>query len=453
MLANAGHVHPDFVAALAASIALVALFMLRPRAHRLILLTAQMASRPFKRVGIALRRLGHEMSERNRAVLLAQARTETGEFLEQEFRSVDESVRRDLEGFPELNRTLLAQAVAIEEAHRRSGGVPPPPAEWGHVLSVLTQTQPPGKRAIQRLWRNLRKDAARAQSKALTDYRKACEQRHRLLASLRPSLEQLRVTLGRVDQNLVMLRERASAIDHYMHHYNAIVAREETTERELVSSALVQFLTAVLLTTLVGTGYVAQFWLLTAPFAAGPATGIVATLAFGMLVTGALAGFVMTEALGLSSLTAVFDRMSRNVRRQIALGAGMVSTLLVLIEAASVFWGPATTGALGGWGRGETALCVAVLPVALVFAALPLESLIYGVRIFAGLLSETAIGFLAALSGGAARLIRQGALALIVLYDALIFVPLAISAWRQRGARLREDSAHRRARDTQAADR
>ncbi len=453
MLANIGHAHPDLVVALAASIGLAALFVLRPRIHRLILMIAQMASRPFKRAGAALRHLAHDMNERNRAILLAQARRETGEFLEQEFRSVDESVRRDLEGFPELNRALLAQTRAIEEDHRRSGGIPPPPAEWGHVLSVLTHAQPPGKPSVQRLWRRLRKDAARAQSKAIADYHRACAQRHKLLASLRPSLEQLRETLDRVDQNLVMLRERASAIDHYMHRYDAIVAREEATERKLVSSVLVQFLTAVLLTTLVATGYVAQFWLLTAPFASGPATGVVATLAFGLLVAGALAGFVMTEALGLSSLTALFDRMSRKARRNTALGAATVSTLLMLIEAASVLWGPSTTGVLQGWGRGETAFCVAVLPVALAFLALPLESLIYGLRIFAGLLSEIMIRFLAALSGGVARLIRQGALAFIVLYDALIFVPLAISAWRQRGGPLPKGRSRRRAQDTQTADR
>ncbi|MHB1951792.1 MAG: hypothetical protein ACYCQK_10000 [Acidiferrobacteraceae bacterium] len=450
MLPNLWYAHPGLVAVAAAVVAFVALFLARPRVHRLILSLGQGAAWPFQRARVALVRLARGMRERNRTVLLAQARRETGAFLEKEFRSVDESVRRDLGGFPELNRVLLERAAIIEASHHQGSELPPPPAEWGRIMSVLTLTQPPGETATQRRWRRVRRDAARAQSRALAHYRKASEERQRLLASLRPSLDALRGTLADVDRHLVLLRERAVAIDQYMHRYLAIAARKDATEKELVSSVLVQFLTATALTALAAAGYLAQVWLLAASFA--PASSTVATgLAFGLVVAGALAGFVMTEAFGFSSLVLLFDDAAPAVRRKIGLTAAAAGVLLMLAEVAGALWDPGSTSGLRGWGREELALCIALLPIALAFSAIPLESLIYGARILLGRVLETVVRLLATLCGGIARLCRHAALAGIVLYDALIVVPLAVSAWRRRNVPVGDAAS--RAPDVQVVDR
>ncbi|MHB8416011.1 MAG: hypothetical protein ACYDB1_11645 [Acidiferrobacteraceae bacterium] len=428
-LASLWRTHPLFQVGIAVAVAIIALFMLRRRAHRLILLVGQMGAFPFKRTRGALLALAAEIGERNRTVLLAQARHETGGYLEKEFRSVDESLRRDLEAFPELHQALLRQVAAIEDDHRQSGKMPPPPAEWNRLMSVLTRAQPPGDESVQRLWSGLRKDVARAQRQALTDYRRSYEGRHRLLEALRPALERLRDTLAQVDHDLVMLRERAAAIDHYMRRYDAIVAGEDWVVHTLTSSAVVQFMTALFLTVFAGAGYVAQFLLLSLAFSGGTSSGPSHVLAFGLLTLGGLAGLVLTEAGDLSGLVPLPEAIRPGTRRGLVFGALGILLLFASVEAAAALWAPrppASAGVLGGWGRGEMALCLALLPWPLALAALPIQSLVYSLRAVTGLLMRTLIRFLAALFGLIARLIAQLALAAIILYDALIFVPLAL---------------------------
>lgn len=424
-----------FQVGMAVAVAILALFMLRRRAHRLILLVGQMGAFPFKCVRSVLVGLAAEIGERNRTVLLAQARHETGGYLEKEFRSVDESLRRDLEAFPELHQTLLRQAAAIEDDHRQSGKMPPPPTEWNHLMSVLTRAQPPGDESVQSLWAGFRKDVARAQRQALTDYRRSYEGRHRLLEALRPALEHLCDTLAQVDHDLVMLRERATAIDHYMRRYDAIVAGEDQVVRTLTSSAVVQFVTALLLTVFVGAGYVAQFLLLSLAFSGGTSSEPSHLIAFCLLTAGGLAGLMLTEAGDLSGLVVLPASIRPGTRRGVVFGALGILLLLASVEAAAALWAPrppASAGVLGGWGRGEMALCLALLPWPLALAPVPLQSLIYSLRAVTGLLLRALIGFLAVFCGLVARLITQLALAAIILYDALIFVPLALLVLARR---------------------
>jgi len=70
-----------------------------------------------------------EMRERNRAVLLAQGGEETGQRIAREFERVAALVKRDLEGYPALQRKLLDEVTRVEEDYRQCGEVPPPPPE------------------------------------------------------------------------------------------------------------------------------------------------------------------------------------------------------------------------------------------------------------------------------------------------------------------------------------
>lgn len=413
--------------------AVLALFVLRRQARRLILFVAHALAAPLRRAEQSLATLAREVAERNRVVLLAQARAETGGFLEQELRSVDETLRRDLEPFPVVSQRLLEQIAAIEDDHRQSREQPPPAPEWTRAVAMLARIKPSGDRSIEPLLRGLRKEVTQAQRQALSDYRKSCESRHRSLQAALPALERVRRTLERVDQDLVRLRERATSIDDYMRRYDSIRRQEDWIERTLRSSAVIQFLTAALLAGLAAGALVIEHTLLSGVLAGPP--GLARGVAAALLVLEAALGVVLTDSLGLTTLVPVLARAGAPLRRRLRHAAGGLTALAAGAQAALPFLGGQGGRFAGLLAPVELATVLAALPLALAFAAIPLERLMHGLRTVSGLILVHLLQLAAWALRQAARLIRHAGLAVLILYDALVFLPLAVHYWRQGPAR------------------
>jgi len=427
--------HPVLLLLLLGLVVVLGLFGLRPQAQRLILFAAHAVASPVKRAQMSLEQLARALADRNRVVLLAQARAETGGFLEKEFRSVDESLRRDLEPFPVLKQRLLGQIEAIEDDHRQSREEPPPAPEWTRAVAALARLKPSGDRSIDPLLVALRKEVTKAQRQALSDYRKSCEGRHRALQAALPALERVRKTLECVDQDLVRLRERATSIDEYMRRYDSILLQEDWVERTLRSSAVIQFLTSAVLAALAA-GAVLIHWTLLRSVLTGP-QALLSPMAATILVVEAVLGVVITDGLGITALVPGLARVAPELRRRMLVVSTLVLVLAAAAEAALPFAAPIRPLRLSGalLGPIEIALCLGILPAMLAFAAIPLERLIYGLRTVAGLGLVGGVWATAWFLQQVVRLIRHVGLALMILYDALVFLPLALSAWRNGAAR------------------
>src|SRR5882672_2518514 len=88
-------------------IAIVFLYAARRPMHELIRATGHAISGPFRLGARSLVEAARQMKERNKAVLLAHGRQETGQRIEREFERISALVTRDLQGYPTMQRKLL----------------------------------------------------------------------------------------------------------------------------------------------------------------------------------------------------------------------------------------------------------------------------------------------------------------------------------------------------------
>ena len=99
-------------------IAMPFLYAARAPAHALVRSLAHLAGGPLRLTSRWLLAAAREMRERNRQVLLAHGREETGQQIAREFERVAHVVRRDLEGYPALQRRLLDEITRVEEDYQ-----------------------------------------------------------------------------------------------------------------------------------------------------------------------------------------------------------------------------------------------------------------------------------------------------------------------------------------------
>ena len=88
------------------------------------------------------------MRDRNRAVLLAHGREEAEQQIAREFERIALLVKRDLEGYPALQRRLLDEITRVEEDYKKCGEVPPPPPEWVEAVAAVAKVKSNGNELV-----------------------------------------------------------------------------------------------------------------------------------------------------------------------------------------------------------------------------------------------------------------------------------------------------------------
>src|SRR5712691_11695343 len=153
------------------AIAMPFLYAARRLVHDLLHSLGRMAGGPLRLGARWLFATARDMKERNKAVLLAHGREEVGQHIEREFERISALVTRDLEGYTALQRKLLEEI----------------------------------KRSVHAI-----------HDKALGEYRRAYESRHKILNGFMPFWRSLDKTFGQVDQKLTGLQQTSSKIDAQM---------------------------------------------------------------------------------------------------------------------------------------------------------------------------------------------------------------------------------------------
>ena len=100
-------------------IAMPFLYAARKPVHELVRSVGHLASGPLRLASRWLLAAARDMKERNKAVLLAHGREETGQLIAREFERIAALVRRDLEGYPALQRRLLDEITRVEEDYKK----------------------------------------------------------------------------------------------------------------------------------------------------------------------------------------------------------------------------------------------------------------------------------------------------------------------------------------------
>jgi hypothetical protein len=442
-------------------IAMPFLYAARVPVHGLLRSLGALAGGPLRLAARALLATAAEMRERNRAVLLAQGREETAERIAREFERVAAQVKRDLEGYPALQRKLLDEITRVEEDYRKCGEVPPPPPEWVEAVAAVAKIKPNGNELVQHLLEEINVSIKAIHDKALAEYRRAYQSRHRILDGFMPFWRSLERTLAQADRKLNSLADRASAIDAQMERYEAIARKTDRAEHSLTLSALTQFFIASLVLGIAAGGALINFKLIALPMsemvgAGDYLTGSLRTSEVAALViifVEATMGLFLMETLRITHLFPRIHNLGESMRRRMLWAAFVLLLTLAGIEAALALMrdmliadkqallqslaaaqAPAAEGWLTGIPTAGQMLLGFILPFALAFVAVPLESFIHSARTVGGAALVVLVRAVAVLLRVAGQFLRQLSKVLITLYDILIVLPLLVERWA-KGAR------------------
>jgi len=154
-----------------------------------------------------------DMRERNKAVLLAHGREDAEQQIAREFERVAALVKRDLEGYPALQRRLLDEITRVEEDYKKCGEVPPPPPEWIDAISAVASVKTNGNELVTRLLEEINRSIKEIHEKTLAEYRHAYEERHEILSAVASLPREVTVLFIEHDMDLVFsFAERISVL-------------------------------------------------------------------------------------------------------------------------------------------------------------------------------------------------------------------------------------------------
>ncbi|MFQ5775138.1 MAG: hypothetical protein ACE5GS_11520 [Kiloniellaceae bacterium] len=431
----------------------ILLYLAREPAHRAILGFSRLLYRGTRVAAASLIRAQKTLRQRNREVLLAAGRDASERMIEREFQRIDAAVHRDLASCPGLHRKMNEEFERIVEEYRRSTDVPPKPSGWVEAVNAVAHLPSDGNPMVTNVLKSIHEALVKAQDKAIEEYRAASQTRHRHLQSITPHVGKLLQLLGAVDTRVKGLLRRTEIVDRQIEEYEGILKETDAAIRWLSSSSLIQFfISAFVLAVAVG-GAAINFHLIARPM--GEMVG--GNSMIGSFKTSDIAalviilveismGLFLMESLRITRLFPVIGALPDKTRirmiwvtfgilfalasveaglsymREILLQDELATAALLRGETGNTFdtqfvW--ITTAAQMGMGF--------VLPFALVFVAIPLETFVHSLRTVLGLAGIGLLQVLAAVLRLLGGLVRHGAM-LIELYDLLIFAPL----WLER---------------------
>ena len=432
--------------------AVLVMYGARTAAHKAIQGLARAVSQGCRLASHAIAGLQTRLAERNREVLLSSGLDDTERQIEQEFRRISATVDRDLASYPALHRKLAEQVTRIDEDYRRSADSQPEPEAWTSTLKAAeellshTALQGAAGKAVNALHEGLQE----AHEISIAEYRAASKERHRLLSKMVPVWRRMDGTLNRIDKSVNSIFERARHIDNLMESYKEISTGSERAEQMLSSSALTQFFIAgfVLIIAMLG-GFI-NFQLIALPMS----EMVGATSRLGSMQTSDVAalviimvevtmGLFLMESLRITRLFPVIASLDDRMRRKMAWVTFGILFTLASIEASLAYMRDllaadraALTQSLAGVSaeRPEFLWIPAVgqmvmgfiLPFALTFVAIPLESFVHSARTVGGHVATGLLRTFAFLLRLASNLVRGLGQGLVNVYDMVIFLPLKL---------------------------
>jgi hypothetical protein len=436
------------------AIAMPFLYAARRVVHDLLHSLGRMAGGPLRLGARWLFGAARDMKERNKAVLLAHGREEVGQHIEREFERISALVTRDLEGYPALQRKLLEEITRVEEDYKKCGEVPPPPPEWVEAVTAIAKVKSDSNEMVQRILEEIKRSVHAIHDKALADYRRAYESRHKILNGFMPFWRSLDKTFGQVDQKLTGLHQTSSKIDAQMEKYEQINKKTDKAEHALTVSAFTQFAISTMVLLIAVGGALVNFKLIALPFSEMVGAGDYLTSTLRMSDVAALViifleatmGLFVMETLRITHLFPLIANMNDRMRRRMLWVAVVFLFVFAGIEAAlalmrdmlsadrqalvqslaTVQQAAQTDPLLRMIPTTAQMLLGFFLPFALAFVAVPLESFVYSLRTVGGAFLVMLIRATAFVLRVLGNLIRQLCRVLIAVYDVTIVLPLLV---------------------------
>jgi hypothetical protein len=442
-------------------IAMPFLYAARRPVHEFVRAAGHLAHAPLRLLSRALYAAAQSMRYRNREVLLAHGREETEEHIAREFERVAALVKRDLEGYPALQQRLLAEITRVEDDYKKCGEVPPPPPEWVEAVDAVAKVKN-GNELVQRVLDEINRAIKEIHERMLKEYRGAYEERHKILNGFMPFWRSLQQTLAQADRRVTSLNDRAGQIDAQMQKFEGIVNKTPEAEHALSVSAATQLAITTLVLAIATGGALINYKLIALPMSEMVGAGDYLTsslrtsdvAALVIIFVEATMGLFLMETLRITHLFPKIHGLPDTTRRRLMFAAATLLITLAGIEAALALMrdmliadkaaliqslstvqqhAPAADGWMTKIPTAGQMLLGFILPFALAFVAVPLESFIASARTVLG-------SALVALTQGAAlgmrllaSLVKSLTRLAITFYDIVIVLPLLVERLIKRG--------------------
>ena len=438
------------------------MYAARRPVHELLRALGHMIGGPLRIAARSLAQAAADIHQRNKAVLLAHGRQEVGSRVEREFERLAAIVTRDLQGYPTLQRKLLDEITKIEEDYKKCGEVPPPPPDWTDAVAAIANVKSTGNELVMRVLEEIKRSVTAIHDKAIGEYRKSYETRHKILEGFMPFWRSVDKNLTQVEKNLASLQSSVSTVDAHMAKYEAINAATDKAQHALMVSAFTQFFISLVVMNVAAGGAFINFKLIALPMSEMVGAGDYITnslrtsevAALVIIFVEASMGLFLLEAMRVTHLFPRIASLNEVLRKRMLWIALTLLVILAGVEAAlalmrdmlitdkqALLQSLATVqaGATEGWvGRIPTAgqmLLGFILPFALAFIAIPLESLIHSTRTVGGAGLIALVRALAILLRVMSQAVRQACRVLIRLYDVAIVVPLLAERFTRQAQR------------------
>jgi hypothetical protein len=350
-----------------------------------------------------------------------------------------------------LHRALSESINRIEEDHQGAVDVPPDPPGWVKAVEAVANIDArEGRLRVGTVLSDIHKSLVKAHQEAMTMYREASAKRHGLLRKMRPEWRKLQQTLGQVSKNVDSLLSRSVTIDRHMQEYEDIVKGEDRAVSILSSSSLVYFFVSMLVLGVAIGGATINFSLIARPMAemvggtnliGGFRTADIAALVIIMVEISM--GLFLMESLRITRLFPVIGALPDKMRVRMVWITFTILFLLASVEAGLAYMREvllhdelATSALLRGddtqtltgqylWITTAAQMGMGfILPFALTFVAIPLETFVHSLRTVVGLFAIGSLRFISLALRVASNAFRYlGALA-ESLYDLPLFIPL-----------------------------
>ncbi len=458
---------PDFLMIIPSSSALslvlvlvvsvVLLYMARRPAHEAILSVSKIFFHAFRLSSSSILIAEKKLKQRNKEVLLASGKEATERIIEREFERIDAFVKKDLAQFPSLQRDITHSVVRLDEDYQKSTEIPPAPPGWTKAIEPIASIPPSEDSMVAEILKSIKDALDRGQERALELYRTSSKQRHVFLKNMVPTLRHINNSVASLDKNVQSLLDRSATVDRHMQEYGEITKETDKAAQMLSSSSMTQFFIAGFVLAIAIGGAFINFNLISRPmqemvggsvYMMGYKVADIAALVI-ILVEISMGLFLM-ESLRITRLFPIIGALDDKIRIRMIVVSFVFLFLLASVEAGlaymrellSVDDAALVAGLLGGAsmqaseaeasGRWITTAAQMgmgfILPFALTFIAIPLESFIHSSRtvigvVLAGFLRISAVGL--RFLGNVSKYLGKS---LVNIYDLFIFFPLWIEA-------------------------
>ena len=427
------------------------LYFARLPAQKYILAFSKVMHNALRLAANSVKTAEQRLQARNREVLLEAGREATERLIEREFERVENTVTHDLAQYPALQRKLSEKITRIDEDYQQSTEVPPDPPDWCKVVESVANIDSNGDAMVAQILNDIHKSMVKAQDKAIQEHRRACMERHNILKHMMPHWRSVKKLLGEVDRNISSILERAAKIGRYMHDYEEILRGSDRAARILSSSSISQFFVSAFVLAIAVGGAMVNFTLIARPMAEMVgghdfigSFKVSEISAIVIILVEISMGLFLMESLRITRLFPVIGALNDKLRvrmiwitfsflfilasveaglafmREILMQDELATSAMLrgdqasAIEATDFAW--ITTAAQMGMGF--------ILPFALVFVAIPLETFVHSLRTVLGIIGAAclrAVAFTLRLIG---NLFRYTGRVLVNFYDLMIFGPL-----------------------------